>query len=76
MFIYSVNIIFSLTLGYRFRGSDHDKDNFHHLFHDISCLMGEFNVEDYIPYMGWMIDRVNDHHKKLERVFHELDIIF
>lgn len=76
IFAYNASIIFKMALGYNFRGSDHDKDSFHCQLHDISSLLGEFSVEDGILYVGWIIDRVNGHHKKLEIVFHELDTIF
>ncbi|XP_021901153.1 cytochrome P450 71B36-like [Carica papaya] len=76
IFTYNASIIFRMALGYNFRGSDHDKSSFHRLLHNISSLLGEFSAEDYLPNLGWIIDRVNSHHEKLERVFHELDTIF
>ncbi|XP_021901305.1 cytochrome P450 71B34-like isoform X2 [Carica papaya] len=76
MFGYSASILFRIALGYSFHGSDLDKGSFYCLFHDISTLLGEVNAEDYIPYIGWIVDRINGHHAKLERVFHEMNSIF
>lgn len=76
VFAYSASILFRIALGYNFRGSNLDEGNFHCLLHDISTVLGEFSAEDCIPYMGWIIDRINGNHAKLERVFHEMDTIF
>lgn len=59
MFASSVSILFRIALGYSFQGSDLDKGNFHCLLYNISTLLGEF--------IGWIIDRINDHHGKFEK---------
>ncbi|MED6157486.1 hypothetical protein PIB30_023527 [Stylosanthes scabra] len=49
-----------------------EKSKFHDLLNECQAMMGSFFVSDYIPFL-WCIDRLNGMHKRLDRIFKELD---
>ncbi|TXG56178.1 hypothetical protein EZV62_017491 [Acer yangbiense] len=53
-----------------------DNQKFEKLVHATESIVGGFTTEECIPYVGWIIDRLNGYHAKLEKVFHELNTFF
>lgn len=76
IFALTGSIISRMALGQRFRGSNLDNKKFEQLVHTTESIMGGFTTEECFPYVGWIIDRLNGYHVKLEKVFHELDTFF
>ncbi|KAL5759982.1 hypothetical protein ACOSP7_018484 [Xanthoceras sorbifolium] len=62
IFALTGSIVFRMAFGQRFRGSNLDNKK----FEGLECF----------PYIGWIIDRLNGYHAKLDKVFHELDTFF
>ncbi|KAK0573623.1 hypothetical protein LWI29_011076 [Acer saccharum] len=76
MFAFTASIVFRMSFGQIFQGSDLDNHKFEKLIRATEYFMGGFTTEECIPYVGWIIDRLNGYHAKLEKVFHELDTFF
>ncbi|KAL9420820.1 hypothetical protein AB3S75_038400 [Citrus x aurantiifolia] len=76
MFALTGSIVFRMAFGRRFRGSNFDNHRFQELVHAVESLVGGFAAAECFPYVGWIIDRLNGYHAKLERVFQELDTLF
>lgn len=76
MFALTGSITFRMAFGKRFRGSNFDNHRFEELVHAVESLVGGFTAAECFPYVGWIIDRLNGYHTKLERVFQELDTLF
>ncbi|KAK0574195.1 hypothetical protein LWI29_019591 [Acer saccharum] len=76
MFALTASIVFRMVFGQIFQGSDLDNHKFEKLIRATEYFMGGFTTEECIPYVGWIIDRLNGYHAKLEKVFHELDTFF
>lgn len=76
MFALTGSIVFRMAFGRRFRGSNFDNHRFQELVHAVESLLGGFAAAECFPYVGWIIDRLNGYHAKLERVFQELDTLF
>ncbi|XP_022725705.1 cytochrome P450 71B37-like [Durio zibethinus] len=70
------SIIFRTAFGKCFRGSDFDRSKFYELVHDAETVAGVFSADEYLPNVGWILDRINGHNKRVERIFHELDTFF
>ncbi|KAL5759990.1 hypothetical protein ACOSQ2_018828 [Xanthoceras sorbifolium] len=70
------SIILRIAFGQRFQGSIFDNDKFSELIHDAEALFGSFTADELFPYVGWIIDKLTGYHKKLDRVFQELDMFF
>ncbi|RYR27292.1 hypothetical protein Ahy_B02g061630 [Arachis hypogaea] len=52
-----------------------ERSRFHGLFNELQAVVAANFVSDYIPFLGW-IDRVNGMHKRLERIFKEMDSFY
>ncbi|KAK1575206.1 hypothetical protein Q3G72_003457 [Acer saccharum] len=72
----TASIVFRMAFGQIFQGSDLDNHKFEKLIRATEYFTGGFTTEEFIPYVGWIIDRLNGYHAKLEKVFHELDTFF
>ena len=70
------SIIFRTAFGKWVQGSNFDRTKFYDLVHDAETVLGSFSADEYFPGVGWILDRINGHNKRVERVFHELDTIF
>ena len=69
------SIIFRTAFGKCFQGSDFDRNKFYELVHDAETVAGRFSADEYFPSIGWILDRINGHKERVERVFHELDTL-
>ncbi|XVF02586.1 hypothetical protein REPUB_Repub04eG0187400 [Reevesia pubescens] len=76
IFALTGSITFRTAFGKCFQKSDFDRTKFYELVHDAEIVAGRFSREECFPGVGWILDRVNGHHKRVERVFHELDTLF
>ncbi|XVE74922.1 hypothetical protein DITRI_Ditri12bG0057500 [Diplodiscus trichospermus] len=70
------SITFRTAFGKCFQGSDFDRAKFYELVHDAETVVGNFSADEYFPSVGWILDRINGHSERVERVFHELDTFF
>ncbi|KAG2702066.1 hypothetical protein I3760_06G073900 [Carya illinoinensis] len=76
LFALTTNVTFRIAFGKSFRGSDLDNERFQKVVHDAEAMLGSFNASEYIPYVGWIVDRLFGRVEMLERIFHELDDFF
>ncbi|TXG56177.1 hypothetical protein EZV62_017490 [Acer yangbiense] len=76
IFALTGSIVFRMSFGQNFRGSNLDNQKFEKLVHATESIVGGFTTEECFPYFGWIIDRLNGYHAKLEKVFHELNTFF
>ncbi|XWS34696.1 hypothetical protein CRYUN_Cryun21dG0059900 [Craigia yunnanensis] len=76
LFSLTGSILFRTAFGKWVQGSDFDRTKFYELVHDAETVLGSFSADEYFPGVGWILDRINGHNKRVERVFHELDTIF
>ncbi|XVE85189.1 hypothetical protein DITRI_Ditri17bG0071800 [Diplodiscus trichospermus] len=76
IFSLTESIIFRTAFGKSVQGSDFDRTKFHRLVHDAETVLGTFSAEEYFPGIGWILDWINGHNKRVETVFHELDTLF
>ncbi|KAJ6431075.1 hypothetical protein OIU84_018550 [Salix udensis] len=72
----TANISFRVAYGLDYRGTNFDRDRFHEVVHDTEAVLGSISADEYIPYLGWIVDWLTGHRAKMERVFHELDTFF
>ncbi|KAK2636612.1 hypothetical protein Ddye_031404 [Dipteronia dyeriana] len=70
------SIVFRMAFGQIFRGSGLDNHKFEKLIRATESSIGGFTTEECIPYVGWIVDRLNGYHAKLEKTFHDLDNFF
>ncbi|XP_021293040.1 cytochrome P450 71B37-like [Herrania umbratica] len=70
------SIIFRTAFGKSFQGSEFNRAKFYELVHDAATVAGRFSADEYFPGVGWILDRINGHKQRVERVFHELDTLF
>lgn len=70
------NITFRVAYGFDYRGTSFDRDRFHEVVHDTEVVGGSISADEYIPYLGWIVDWLTGHRARMERVFHELDTFF
>ena len=76
IFSFAGSITFRTTFGKSFRGSDFDSDKFNELVHATAIVAGAVSAEEYFPGFGWILDKINGHNERVDRVFNELDSFF
>ncbi|GMJ09695.1 cytochrome P450, family 71, subfamily B, polypeptide 36 [Hibiscus trionum] len=76
VFALSGSIIFRTAFGKCFHGSEFDGAKLYELIHDVAVVASAFSYEECFPGFGWIIDRLNGHNGRVERVFRELDALF
>lgn len=76
VFALTGSIIFRIAFGRSFQGSEFDRAKFYELVHDAETVAGAFSAEECFPRFGWIIDRINGHTGRVEKVFGELDALF
>ncbi|GAB2213330.1 hypothetical protein Drorol1_Dr00021357 [Drosera rotundifolia] len=65
------NVIYRIAFGKK----DHAREyGFHWLLHDWERVVGEFNVADFVPWLGW-INKFNGFDKRLQKSFKGFDSI-
>ncbi|CAN1309574.1 Cytochrome P450 71B36 [Linum perenne] len=73
----TANITFRMSFGFNYRGTEFDKDRFHEVVHQAEAVMGSISAQQTLPRgIGWIVDKWTGHHKRIERVFGELDGFF
>ncbi|CAN1309568.1 Cytochrome P450 71B36 [Linum perenne] len=66
----TANITFRMSFGFNYRG-------FHEVVHQAEAVMGSISAQQTLPRgIGWIVDKWTGHHKRIERVFGELDGFF
>lgn len=70
------SIVLRIAFGRRFKGSVFDKERFSELVKELMTFAGGFSSQDMFPYVGWVLDKVNGYHVKLEKVCREMDSFF
>ncbi|TYI51331.1 hypothetical protein E1A91_D12G168600v1 [Gossypium mustelinum] len=76
VFALTGSIIFRIAFGKSFQGSEYDRAKFYELVHDAETVAGAFSSDECFPRFGWIIDRLNGHNGRVEKVFGQLDALF
>ncbi|XP_022956389.1 cytochrome P450 71B26-like [Cucurbita moschata] len=69
----TANITSRVAFGSIFSGGKLDDEHFQHLMRRAIAATGNFSMTDFIPTFGWIIDRLNGVHERLEKSFAEMD---
>ncbi|KNA16981.1 hypothetical protein SOVF_084560 [Spinacia oleracea] len=64
------NVICRVAYGKKFDGS---KSKSYEILKETERLLGELNIADYCPWVGWFLNKVNGVDVRLEKNFKELD---
>lgn len=71
------NVICRVAFGRKYDGSEvsigNGKAKFFEILRDTQRLLGEVNVADFYPWLGWLLNKVNGLDARLEKTFKELD---
>lgn len=71
------SIIFRVSFGTSYHGSEFDhQKRLQQLMHEAHSVLGGFTTNEYIPYLGWIWDRITGLHAKVEKVFQDMDTFF
>ncbi|KAJ6719660.1 P450 putative-RELATED [Salix purpurea] len=70
------SITFRVAYGLDYRRTTFDREGFHEVVHDTEAVVGSISADEYIPYLGWIVDWLTGHRARMERVFHEVDTFF
>ncbi|KAL9228386.1 hypothetical protein vseg_003975 [Gypsophila vaccaria] len=74
------NVICRILFGTKYDGiegcDDKVKSKFHEFFLRTQSLLGEFNVADFYPWFGWLLNKVNGVDSRLNKSFREMDELF
>ncbi|KAJ7945467.1 Cytochrome P450 [Quillaja saponaria] len=73
MMYFSASIICRTAFGKRFEGNEFDEGKFQEVVRDAMAMLGSFSASDFLPYIGWIIDRLSGLQGRLERSFLDLD---
>ncbi|XP_023542559.1 cytochrome P450 71B26-like isoform X3 [Cucurbita pepo subsp. pepo] len=72
----TANVTTRVAFGSIFSGGKLDNENFQHVMRRAVAAIGSFSMTDFIPTFGWIIDRLNGVHERLEKSFAEMDAFF
>ncbi|XP_022997809.1 cytochrome P450 71B26-like [Cucurbita maxima] len=72
----TANITTRVAFGSIFSGGKLDDEYFQHVIRRAVAAIGSFSMTDFIPTFGWIIDRLNGVHGRLEKSFAEMDAFF
>uniref|UniRef100_A0A6N2NHB3 Cytochrome P450 n=1 Tax=Salix viminalis TaxID=40686 RepID=A0A6N2NHB3_SALVM len=69
------NITFRVAFGFDYRGTNFDRDRFHEVVHETEAVAGSISADEYIPYLGWIVDWLTGHRAKDGKSFprHAID---
>ncbi|OMO90115.1 Cytochrome P450 [Corchorus olitorius] len=76
IYSFTGSVAFKTAFGKCFRRSNFNSDKLYELIHETQIVLGKSSAEEYFPGVGWILDRINGHNQRLERVFHALDTFF
>lgn len=69
----TASILCRIAFGKSFRGSDLDNEKFQEVLHEAEAMLASFSASEFIPYVGWIVDRLSGRVQRLDKIFHELD---
>ncbi|KAJ7945466.1 putative Cytochrome P450 [Quillaja saponaria] len=69
----TASITCRVAFGKRFERNEFDEGKFQEVVHEAMTMLGSFSASDFLPYIGWIIDRLSGLQGRLERSFHDLD---
>ncbi|XP_023521706.1 cytochrome P450 71B26-like [Cucurbita pepo subsp. pepo] len=72
----TANVTTRIAFGSIFSGGKLDNENLQHVMRRAVAAIGSFSMTDFIPSFGWIIDRLNGVHGRLEKSFGEMDAFF
>ncbi|XP_022956394.1 cytochrome P450 71B35-like isoform X3 [Cucurbita moschata] len=72
----TANITTRVAFGSIFSGGKLDDEHFQRVIKRAVAAIGSFSMTDFIPTFGWIIDRLNGVHGRLEKSFAEMDAFF
>ncbi|KAL0318605.1 UNVERIFIED_CONTAM: cytochrome [Sesamum angustifolium] len=75
IFSLSNNVVCRVAFGLMNPSDVRNSSRFQEILNEAQHLMGEFNVADYFPWMGW-VNKFNGVDRRLEKNFRELDRFF
>ncbi|KAG2701881.1 hypothetical protein I3760_06G065600 [Carya illinoinensis] len=69
LFALTANVTFIIVFGMILCGSYLDNERFQEVVHEATTMLGIFNASEYVPYVGWIVDRLHviDLHLKPDR---------
>uniref|UniRef100_A0A7C9AEB2 Costunolide synthase n=1 Tax=Opuntia streptacantha TaxID=393608 RepID=A0A7C9AEB2_OPUST len=76
------NVICRVAFGRKYDGSEvsmrngNGKAKFYEILRDTQRLLGEVNLADFYPWLGWLLNKVNGLDARLEKTFKELDELY
>ncbi|XP_024933875.2 cytochrome P450 71B26 isoform X2 [Ziziphus jujuba] len=76
LFSLTASIVFRIAFGTTFERSGFNNHRFHQVVHDVQAMLGSYSAAEFIPYVGWIVDRLSGLHQRFERTFNELDRFF
>ncbi|KAF3431169.1 hypothetical protein FNV43_RR25899 [Rhamnella rubrinervis] len=76
LFSLTGSVILRIAFGTSFQGSGFNRHRFQEVAHDAEAILVGYSAAEFVPYVGWIIDRLCGLHHRSERIFHELDHFF
>ncbi|XVE74921.1 hypothetical protein DITRI_Ditri12bG0057400 [Diplodiscus trichospermus] len=73
------SIIFRMAFGKTFQGggfNNSNDDGIAEMVREGMAVLGSFSASEYLPYVGWIVDRLTGLNGRIERIFHKLDGFF
>ncbi|KAK9726678.1 hypothetical protein RND81_05G230000 [Saponaria officinalis] len=74
------DVICRISFGTKFDGIEgvngDVKSETREILHTMQSLFGMFNVADFYPWLGWMVNKVNGINSRLKKCFREMDEYF
>ncbi|KAF7848358.1 hypothetical protein BT93_L2067 [Corymbia citriodora subsp. variegata] len=72
----TANVTCRIAFGKAFQGTDFEDARFMDMVHEGMAMLGSFSASDFFPRFGWIVDRFMGLHSRLEKSFHDLDILY
>ncbi|XP_010514293.1 PREDICTED: cytochrome P450 71B26-like [Camelina sativa] len=72
----SVSIVCRTAFGVSFEGTVLSNDRFNKLIREAFEMLGSFSASDFIPYIGWIIDRLTGMQGRREKIGRDLDAFY
>lgn len=76
LFFLTASIVFRIAFGTSFERSGFNSHRFHQVVHNVQAMLGSYPATEFIPYVGWIVDRLSGFHQRFERTFNEFDGFF
>ncbi|CAA7061647.1 unnamed protein product [Microthlaspi erraticum] len=72
----TVSVVCRTAFGVSFEGTVLNSDRFNKLVREALEMLGSFSASDFIPYVGWIIDRFSGLQARRERSARDLDAFY